>query len=142
MPSLSDIFNPTLFIFLGVLVLVAALLVVYFESKIRDQNHKISSMFSLVSTLAEDINNVKFGLNHLAHNSFGGAQENSKTTLDNSNTNKNNEDINISKSHSKEEDSEDSPHFNDYENELERLKYIRIHGYFIYIFNNLEIMMK
>ena len=59
--------------FLGILLLVVALLVVYFESKMRDQNHKIASMLSLVSTLAEDMNGVKFGLNHLARNTMGGA---------------------------------------------------------------------
>jgi hypothetical protein len=52
--------------FLGILVLVVALLVVYFESKMREQNHKIASMLSLVSTLAEDMNGVKMGLNHFA----------------------------------------------------------------------------
>ena len=66
MASLADLFNPTFLMFLGVLVLVVALLVVYFESKMRDQNHKIASMLSLVSTLAEDMNGVKMGLNHLA----------------------------------------------------------------------------
>ena len=69
MSSISDIFSPTFLIFLGILVLVVSLLVVYFESKMRDQNHKISSMLNLVSTLAEEVNNVKFGLNHLAINS-------------------------------------------------------------------------
>ena len=66
MASLTDLFSPTFLIFLGILVLVVALLVVYFESKMRDQNHKIASMLSLVSTLAEDMNGVKFGLNHLS----------------------------------------------------------------------------
>lgn len=65
MASLIDLFNPSFFMFLGILVLVVALLVVYFESKMREQNHKISSMLSLVSTLAEDLNGVKMGLNHL-----------------------------------------------------------------------------
>jgi len=72
MASLADLFNPTFFMFLGILVLVSALIVVYFESKIRDQNHKIASMLSLVSTLAEDMNGIKLGLNHLALTSFGG----------------------------------------------------------------------
>lgn len=66
MASLADLFNPTFLMFLGILVLVVALLVVYFESKMRDQNHKIASMLSLVSTLADDMNGVKMGLNHLA----------------------------------------------------------------------------
>jgi hypothetical protein len=73
MASLTDLFNPTFLMFLGILVLVVALLVVYFESKMRDQNHKIASMLSLVSTLAEDINGIKMGMNHLAITAFGGS---------------------------------------------------------------------
>jgi hypothetical protein len=73
--TLAELFSPTFFIFLGILVLVVALMVVYFESKMRDQNHKISSMLSLVSTLAEDINHVKIGLHNLSM-SGGGYQEN------------------------------------------------------------------
>ena len=65
MASLTDLFNPTFLMFLGILLLVVALLVVYFESKMREQNHKIGSMLSLVSTLAEDMNSMKMGLNHL-----------------------------------------------------------------------------
>jgi hypothetical protein len=76
MASLTDLFNPSFFMFLGIMVLVIALLVVYFESKIRDQNHKIASMLSLVSTLAEDINGVKMGLNHLALSSVQGGNHN------------------------------------------------------------------
>jgi hypothetical protein len=67
---LTDLFNPTFFMFLGILLLVVALLVVYFENKMRDQNHKIASMLSLVSTLAEDMNGVKLGMNHLARTTF------------------------------------------------------------------------
>uniref|UniRef100_A0A6C0AS52 Rho termination factor N-terminal domain-containing protein n=1 Tax=viral metagenome TaxID=1070528 RepID=A0A6C0AS52_9ZZZZ len=74
MASLADLFSPTFLIFLGILVLVVALLVVYFESKTREQNHRIASMLSLVSTLAEDVNGIKFGLNHLAVNYMGGGQ--------------------------------------------------------------------
>ena len=66
MSSFADLFNPTFFMFLGILVLIVAVLVIYFETKMRDQNHKIASMLSLVSTLAEDMNGVKMGLNHLA----------------------------------------------------------------------------
>jgi len=66
MASLADLFNPSFFITLGIVALLIALMVVYFESKMREQNHKIASMLSLVSTLAEDMNGVKMGLNHLA----------------------------------------------------------------------------
>ena len=73
MASLADLFNPTFLMFLGILVLVVAVMVVYFESKMRDQNHKIASMLSLVSTLAEDMNGVKMGLNQLAATRMGGS---------------------------------------------------------------------
>ena len=87
MASLTDFFNPTFFMFLGILVLAVALIVVYFESKMRDQNHKIASMLSLVSTLAEDMNGVKMGLNHLAITRVGGSiPQNFQTPLEQSNT--------------------------------------------------------
>jgi hypothetical protein len=69
---MTDLFNPTFFMFLGILILVVALVVVYFESKSREQNHKIASMLSLVATLAEDMNGVKIGLHHLTNNMGGG----------------------------------------------------------------------
>ena len=74
MASLADLFNPTFLMFLGILVLVVALLVVYFESKMREQNHKITSMLSLVSTLAEDMTGMKIGLHHLAIRTSHGLQ--------------------------------------------------------------------
>jgi hypothetical protein len=87
MASLTDLFNPTFFMFLGILVLAVALIVGIFESKIRDQNHKIASMLSLVSTLAEDMNGVKMGLNHLAITRVGGSiPQNFQTPLEQSNT--------------------------------------------------------
>ena len=66
MTALTELFNPTFFMFLGILLLVVAIIVVYFESKAREQNHKIASMLSLVSTLAEDMNRVKVGINRFA----------------------------------------------------------------------------
>ena len=71
MTALSELFTPTFLMFLGILLLVVALVVVYFESKMRDQNHKIASMLSLVSTLAEDMNGVKMGLNQVAMHQMG-----------------------------------------------------------------------
>jgi len=76
MSFLSDIFNPTLLIFLGITLLIIALLIVYFESKMREQNHKISSMLSLVSSLAEETNMIKFHLNRTNMNVYQ-AQNNS-----------------------------------------------------------------
>ena len=74
MAALTDLINPTFLMFLGIMVLVVALLVVYFESKFRDQNHKISSMLSLVSSLAEELNGTKMVIQHLSMR--GGQQQN------------------------------------------------------------------
>ena len=59
--TVMDLLNPTFLIFLGIAVLLIALLTLYFESKLREQNHKITSMLSLVSTLADEINYSKIG---------------------------------------------------------------------------------
>jgi hypothetical protein len=88
MTSLADLFNPTFLMFLGILVLVIALLVVYFESKMREQNHKIASMLSLVSTLAEDMNGVKMGITHLAFKGGNGPNISLEENLENSNINR------------------------------------------------------
>ena len=66
MASLTDLLNPTFLMFLGIVVLVVALLVVYFESKFREQNHTIASMLSLVSSLAEELNGTKIAIHHLS----------------------------------------------------------------------------
>ena len=62
MSFFSELFNPIFFIFLGIIILIVSISFVYFEGKLREQNHKISSMLSLVSTLAEDINGIKLYL--------------------------------------------------------------------------------
>jgi hypothetical protein len=74
MPSLVDIFNPSFFMFLGILVLVAALLVVYFESKMREQNHKMTSMLALITCVADEMNSIKIHLNNPPN--IGGTQVN------------------------------------------------------------------
>ncbi len=86
--SLTELFTPTFFTFLGTLLLIVALVVIYFENKMRDQNHKIASMLSLVSTLAEDMNRVKMGMNHLAMTAIGGSAQDQLNTAFISNENK------------------------------------------------------
>ena len=54
-----SLLNSTSLLFLGVLVLVCALLFLYFENKAKEQNHKISSMLSLVSSLTEEIHSIR-----------------------------------------------------------------------------------
>ena len=70
--SLADLFSPSFLMYLGIMVLAIAVLVVYFESKMREQNHKIASMFSIVSTLAEDNNQLKFAVGHMVGQGGGG----------------------------------------------------------------------
>jgi hypothetical protein len=60
MSGLSEILTPTFFIILAIVFLLIALLVVYIENKTKEQNHKINSMLSLVSSLAEEINVLRF----------------------------------------------------------------------------------
>ena len=126
MASLADLFNPSFLMFLGILVLVAALLVVYFESKIRDQNHKIASMLSLVSTLAEDMNGVKMTINHLAMTAFSGGsakqffQEQSLEEEEEEETNaKSNKLIHVSDDETADDDDDDSNSDNDSDAESE-----------------------
>jgi hypothetical protein len=45
-----------IFIVVGLATIAIAMAVVYFERKLREQNHKIATMFSLVSSLADEIN--------------------------------------------------------------------------------------
>jgi hypothetical protein len=73
MSYLADLFNPSFFLFLGLLLLTTGLCTMYYESKFREQNHKFNTMLSLVSSLAEEVNGIKFGLNQLALRSAGGS---------------------------------------------------------------------
>ena len=88
MTTLADLLNPTFLMFLGILVLAIALIVVYFESKMREQNHKIASMLSLVSTLAEDMNGLKMGVNQFVIRGGNNPNISIKDNLGISDTNK------------------------------------------------------
>jgi len=81
MSFLSELFNPSFLIFLGILILVISLLFVYFESQSRAQNHKIASMLSLVSSLAEEINGVKIHMSFLSLH--GGGSQNASISQNN-----------------------------------------------------------
>lgn len=54
-----ELTSPAILLCLGMIVVVAALLVVYFESRLREQNHRLKTMLSLITTLAEDTNSIK-----------------------------------------------------------------------------------
>ncbi len=57
--SISDIFTPPFLICLGTCLLLLGVLGMYFIQKLSEQNHKITSMFELVSTMAEEMNVIR-----------------------------------------------------------------------------------
>ena len=63
--TLSELFTPTFFMILGILLLALSFLIFYFENKMRDQNHKLNSMFSLVSSITEELNNVNMRVHYM-----------------------------------------------------------------------------
>jgi hypothetical protein len=64
--SFSDIFTPTFMLFLGILLIALGIMTTYYENKFSAQHHKLNTMLSLISSLAEEVNSIKFGLNQVA----------------------------------------------------------------------------
>ena len=59
MTTMTDILNPTFLMCLGIILISIACLVIYFENKFRDQNHKMTTMLGLVTALTDEVNNTK-----------------------------------------------------------------------------------
>lgn len=57
--SLADIFSTPFLMCLGICLLLIGLVGMYLTQKLSDQDHKISSMMGLVSTMAEELNYVR-----------------------------------------------------------------------------------
>jgi hypothetical protein len=57
--SLSDIFTPSVVISLAISLLLIGLLGLYVSNKLNEQNHKLNTMFDLVSTLANELQMVR-----------------------------------------------------------------------------------
>jgi hypothetical protein len=57
--SLSDIFTPSVVISLAISLLLIGLLGLYVNNKMNEQNHKLNTMFDLVSTLANELQMVR-----------------------------------------------------------------------------------
>lgn len=64
MNQVKDIFNTQFFVILGVVLLLITCLVLYVEQKFKAYDHKMSSMLSLVSSLAEEMDIFKNNRNH------------------------------------------------------------------------------
>lgn len=57
--ALSDLFNTPFLISLGITLLLVGFLGMFLTQKMLEQNHKISSMLGLVSTMAEEMNYMR-----------------------------------------------------------------------------------
>jgi len=57
--ALTDIFTTSFLITLGATLLLVGFLFIYVNQKMVDQNHKISSMLGLISTMAEELNSCR-----------------------------------------------------------------------------------
>ena len=57
--ALSDFMSVPVLICLGVTLVLIGLLGIYFSQKMQEQNHKITSMLGLVSTMAEEMNYMR-----------------------------------------------------------------------------------
>ena len=64
--AITDIFSTSLLISLAICLLLVGSVFMYFNQKIAEQNHKITSMFDLVSTMAEEVNSVKYHVQMVA----------------------------------------------------------------------------
>ena len=59
-------FSTPVLIYLGIMLLLVGLLGLYFTQKLNEQNHKISSMLGLVSTMAEELNYMRSRIKSVA----------------------------------------------------------------------------
>lgn len=57
--ALSDIFTVPFLVSLGITLLLAGLLGMFFIQRLQEQNHKMASMLGLVSTMAEELNYIR-----------------------------------------------------------------------------------
>ena len=74
--GLSDIITTPFLLCLGICFLLIGLLGYYFIQKINEQNHKMNSMLDLITTIANELNNVNARL----HSVPVGAVQNYQTT--------------------------------------------------------------
>lgn len=118
MTSFTDIFNSSFFVCLGMIVLFCALLFLYFESKMREQNHKFTSMLSLISSMAEELNYIKaYSMNTMAQN--GGQPIVQKVPFTNNMNNINDYDNLIKVSDGEDTDNDSSQSESDSESDVE-----------------------
>jgi hypothetical protein len=65
--ALSDILTVPFLISLGITLLLVGLVGFFFVQRLQEQNHKISSMFGLVTTMAEEMNFIRGRLQMMSY---------------------------------------------------------------------------
>ena len=65
--ALSDIFTVPFLVSLGITLLLVGLLGMFFVQRLQEQNHKMSSMLGLVSTMAEELNFIRGRLQMMSY---------------------------------------------------------------------------
>ena len=88
MAGITDIFTPSFAFSLAICLLLTGLIAVYFTQKIAEQNHKMTSMLELVSTLANEVNMMR-GHIFSQPQMVGGGLQQFPVNLNDSNTNAN-----------------------------------------------------
>jgi len=87
--SLSDIFTPSVVISLAISVLLIGLFGLYVNNKLNEQNHKLNTMFDLVSTLANELQMVRsqqpLGMGSVSMGGGGGVRVYEKPEVANTN---------------------------------------------------------
>ena len=77
--ALSDLFTLPFLLSLGLTLLLTGLLGMFFVQKLQEQNHKMTSMLGLVSTMAEELNFIRGRLQYTMQ--FGGAPASENTII-------------------------------------------------------------
>ena len=78
--ALSDFMSVPFLICLGITLILVGVVGIYFTQKMQEQNHKISSMMGLVSTMAEEMNYMRSRLIMASQNNF---QQHPSTDINN-----------------------------------------------------------
>ena len=79
----SDIFSLSFLCCLGISLLLIGLLSIYFNNKLTEQEHKISAMFGIVTTMADQIQFLRTNRNVIADPSKNGLDVNNYTPFEN-----------------------------------------------------------
>jgi hypothetical protein len=62
MSLLANLLHPSILLCLGIIIALVGALYYHLDTRMKEQNHKISAMLSLVSSLADEMNSVKYAI--------------------------------------------------------------------------------